>query len=343
MADTIIREATEADRPAIDAILTESWGRPYIAVGGRGVVLTGQPALVALLGDEVVGVLVYRVDGDALEVLTINSRAGGAGTGMITAARDHAVSLGLRRLWLVTTNNNSQALRFYQRNGLHLVAVRTGAVAASRKAKPGIALTDADGHAISDELVLEMRLDGVENPYDEPGQAAAVALTRLLSWQGGETDLWPLLADPRATVDVVRGLARPFMGTVDVVLGPDPGGVLFGPLVARELEVPFAPVCRDRRFFFKGPHERASAQAGADELHAHRAALSDGARVLLVDDWSETGSTVRGVAELVAGTGAELVGVSYLVDSLRPEVRAGLEAQGIEVRGLVAVDEFTRR
>ncbi|HEY1174601.1 MAG TPA: GNAT family N-acetyltransferase, partial [Phytomonospora sp.] len=149
MADTIIREATDADRPAIDAILAEAWGRPYVALGGRGVVLTGLPALVALLNDEIVGVLVYRIDGDALEVLSVNSRAGGAGTGMITAARDHATALGLRRLWLVTTNNNSNALRFYQRNGLHLVAVRTGAVAASRKVKPGIPHTDADGHAIS--------------------------------------------------------------------------------------------------------------------------------------------------------------------------------------------------
>jgi len=342
MAETIIREATEADRPTIDAILTESWGRPFVALGGRGVVLTGQPALVAVLGDEIVGVLVYRLDGDALEVLTVNSRAGGAGTGMITAARDHAVSLGLRRLWLVTTNNNSNALRFYQRNGLHLVGVRTGAVAASRKVKPTIPLTDADGHAISDELVLELRLDGVENPDDQPEQAAAVALTRLLTWRDGETDLWPLLADPRATVDVVRGLARPFMGTVDLVLGPDPGGVLYGPLVARELEVPFAPVCRDRRFFFQGPHERASAPAGPDELHAHRAALTDGARVLLVDDWSESGSTVRGVAELVSGTGAELVGVSFLVDSLRAEARDGLRAAGIEVRGLVTPGELAR-
>lgn len=342
MADTIIREATEADRPTIDAILTESWGRPFVALGGRGVVLTGQPALVALLGDEIVGALVYRVDGDALEVLSINSRAGGAGTGMITAAREHAMSLGLRRLWLVTTNNNSNALRFYQRNGLHLVAVRTGAVAASRKVKPTIPTTDADGHTISDELVLEMRLDGIADPYDEPTGPAAEALTRLLTWRDGETDLWPLLADPRATVDVVRGLARPFMGTVDLVLGPDPGGVLFGPLVARELEVPFAPVCRDRRFFFQGPHERASATTGADELHAHRAAFADGARVLLVDDWSESASTVRGVAELVAGTGAELVGVSFLVDSLRPEVRADLESRGIEVRGLVTPGELGR-
>ncbi|MEV0644298.1 GNAT family N-acetyltransferase [Phytomonospora sp. NPDC050363] len=335
MAETIIRVATEADRPAVDAILTASWGRPFVVLGGNGVDLTGQPALVALIGDEIVGALVYRVDGDALEVLSVNSRAGGAGTGMITAARDHALALGLRRLWLVTTNNNSSALRFYQRNGLHLVGVRTGAVSAARKIKPTIPRNDHDGHAIDDELVLELRLDGVDDPYGEPGNAAAVALSRLLTWRGGETDLWPLLADPRATVDVVRGLSRPFLGAVDLVLGPDPGGMLFGPLAARELEVPFAPVCRDRRFFFQGPHERVTVQAGADELHAHRAALADGARVLLVDDWSESGSTVRGVADLVAQTGATLAGVSYLVDSLRPEVRADLEARGIEVRGLV--------
>ncbi|MGH8792986.1 MAG: hypothetical protein ACRDXX_10100, partial [Stackebrandtia sp.] len=109
-----------------------------------------------------------------------------------------------------------------------------------------------------------------EGSIDVPG---AKTLRDLLCWRGGETDLWPLFADRAATAEAVRGLAEPFRGAVDVVLGPDPGGVLFGPLVAGELGTAFAPVCRDRDFFFKGPHEALTVAAAGGQLLVHRAAL----------------------------------------------------------------------
>ncbi|ADD44017.1 phosphoribosyltransferase [Stackebrandtia nassauensis DSM 44728] len=165
---------------------------------------------------------------------------------------------------------------------------------------------------------------------------AAAALTSRLTWRGGGTDLWPLLSDPAATDAVARGLAAPFVGRTDVVLGPDPGGVLFGPLVARILGVPFAPVCRDRDFFFQGAHEHVS----DGYLYVHRAALPDGARALLVDDWSESGSTVTGVAELVAATGATLSAVSFLVDSLPEAARKTLSDKDIAVASLVAATDL---
>ncbi|HZE40995.1 MAG TPA: phosphoribosyltransferase family protein [Stackebrandtia sp.] len=163
---------------------------------------------------------------------------------------------------------------------------------------------------------------------------ATETLSSLLTWKAGGTDLWPLLRDPRATDVVAHGLATPFAGAVDVVLGPDPGGVLFGPLVARVLGVPFAPVCRDRAFFFQGPHEAVAVETPGGDLVAHRAALGDGARVLVVDDWSESGSTAKGVAAIVEATGARLVAIAFLVDSLDDGVRESLRGKGIGVHGL---------
>lgn len=184
------------------------------------------------------------------------------------------------------------------------------------------------------ELPLgHIRLDVHAHPT---AAEATTALTQRLAWRGGQTDLWPLLADPTATDAVAHGLAEPFHGIVDVVLGPDPGGVLFGPLVAGILHVPFAPVCRDRDFFFQGPHETAA----SGKLLAHRAALPDGARVLLVDDWSETGGTLSSVADLVASTGAVLSGVSLLVDSLPDSARERLLGDGIDVHALVTPQQL---
>lgn len=191
-----------------------------------------------------------------------------------------------------------------------------------------------------------VRLEVVKAPAEPAAAAttetgpddAAAALESRLEWRGGGTDLWPLLSDPAATDAVARGLAEPFAGSVDVVLGPDPGGVLFGPLVARILGVPFAPVCRDRDFFFQGPHEHLT----DGRLYVHRAALPDGARVLLVDDWSATGGTLTRAAELVAGSGAVLTAVSLLVDSLPEAARARLTGDGVAIHTLTEVARLRR-
>ena len=65
---------------------------------------------------------------------------------------------GCRRLWLITTNDNLAALRFYQRRGFELVAVHRRAVAAARRLKPEIPLVGAHGIPIRDEIELEMAL-----------------------------------------------------------------------------------------------------------------------------------------------------------------------------------------
>lgn len=167
-------------------------------------------------------------------------------------------------------------------------------------------------------------------------------MRRHLVWRGSKTDLWPVLSRPQATDDLAAALAEPFLGAVDLVIGPDPGGVLFGPLVARLLRVPFAPVCRDRAFFFAGPHAVVRAETGSGELLAHAAAFDRPGRVLLVDDWSESGGTVTGVVDLVASTRARLIGVSLLVDSLPLSARELLESRGVPVRGVAVPHELRR-
>ena len=74
---------------------------------------------------------------------------------MVRAA---AVAAGCRRLWLITTNDNLPALRFYQRRGFVLAALHRDAIAASRRLKPQIPLLGLDNIPIRDELELEMAL-----------------------------------------------------------------------------------------------------------------------------------------------------------------------------------------
>jgi GNAT superfamily N-acetyltransferase len=102
------------------------------------------------------GLLTYVVTDGALEIITLNAVRRQAGTG--TALVDHAVAEARRRgclqVTLSTTNDNLDALRFYQRRGFRLTALRPGAVAESRKIKPQIPEIGDHGIPVCDELDL---------------------------------------------------------------------------------------------------------------------------------------------------------------------------------------------
>lgn len=134
------------------------WGETVVV---HGVVyeVASLLALIASRDGEEAGVLSYHVDDDGLEIVTVEafSRHGGVGTALVEAVCAVAWSLGLARVWLVTTNDNLDALRFYQRRGFRLVGVAPDAVSAARVVKPSIPLVGEYGIPIRDELTLERR------------------------------------------------------------------------------------------------------------------------------------------------------------------------------------------
>jgi GNAT superfamily N-acetyltransferase len=108
-----------------------------------------------------VGLLTYRLDGADCEVSTLYVADAwrGVGTALMEAVVEAARRAGCRRLWLVTTNDNVDALRFYQRRGFRLAALHAGAVDESRATlKPSIPELGDHGIAIHDEIVLELVL-----------------------------------------------------------------------------------------------------------------------------------------------------------------------------------------
>jgi len=157
MAAPRVRPIGDGDRPAVARLARELWGTDIVV--GHGVVFTPAdlPGLLAERDGETVGLLTYEIDGDTLEVVTIDAFPPGAGTGtaLLDAAVDVARSAGCRRVWLMTTNDNLGALRFYQRRGFRLDGLRPGALAASRALKPEIPETGAYGIPLRDELDLE--------------------------------------------------------------------------------------------------------------------------------------------------------------------------------------------
>jgi ribosomal protein S18 acetylase RimI-like enzyme len=82
----------------------------------------------------------------------------GVGSALLERVAAEARSRSCRRLWLITTNDNLNALGFYQRRGLRLVALRRDAIAEARKLKPEISAVGAQGIPIRDDIELELAL-----------------------------------------------------------------------------------------------------------------------------------------------------------------------------------------
>ena len=80
------------------------------------------------------------------------------GTSLVEAAKQTALQKSCKRLWLVTTNDNTRALRFWQKRGFKIAAIHVNAIAQSRKLKPEIPLAGNDGIPVRDEIELEMML-----------------------------------------------------------------------------------------------------------------------------------------------------------------------------------------
>jgi ribosomal protein S18 acetylase RimI-like enzyme len=119
------------------------------------------PSVSAWSGDQLVGVATYVLDSDDCEVLTLHAatRLTGIGSALVAAVAGIARDAGCTRLWVVTTNDNIEALRFYQRRGFRLTLIRPGAVDWSREElKPEIPLAGAYNIPLRDELELEMEL-----------------------------------------------------------------------------------------------------------------------------------------------------------------------------------------
>jgi ribosomal protein S18 acetylase RimI-like enzyme len=147
-------------RPWLAELLAREWGSPRIISRGKMHDALNLPGFVAMAAGAPVGVITYELAHGEAEIVTLNSRSEkqGVGTALVNAVQEAAISAGCRRLWLVTTNDNTDALGFYQRRGFRVVAIHKDAVTAARRQKPEIPMTGAHGIPIRDELELEMRL-----------------------------------------------------------------------------------------------------------------------------------------------------------------------------------------
>jgi N-acetylglutamate synthase-like GNAT family acetyltransferase len=156
------RAATAADRSWVESFLADN-SSSRVARRGELVRPIEHTMLIAERGGGLVGLLTYELGDDRVcEILSLHATEPwkGVGTALLDSVAALATTAGCRTLWLVTTNDNVDALRFYQRRGFRLRAIRPGAVDDARRAlKPEIPEVGEHGIAIRDEIELERAIE----------------------------------------------------------------------------------------------------------------------------------------------------------------------------------------
>jgi adenine phosphoribosyltransferase len=138
-------------------------------------------------------------------------------------------------------------------------------------------------------------------------------------------DITTLLQDPAGLRASIDGLASPFTGAgIDVVVGIESRGFIFGAAVADRLGAGFIPVRKPGKLPSKTVRQTYALEYGTDSLEMHEDAVTQGQRVLVVDDLLATGGTARATADLIERVGGEVHAFAFLIELLALNGRAKL-------------------
>ncbi len=155
------RAVESSDRPWVLDLIRYHWAGEPVIVNSTWYDPNLLAGLIAMRDGQRVGLITYAIEAGYCEVVTLNAleRHRSIGTLLIEAVCTIAKQAGCTRIGQVTTNDNLGALRFYQRRGFRIVAIRPGAVDVSRGSKPSIPLLGNDGIPLRDEIQLERAID----------------------------------------------------------------------------------------------------------------------------------------------------------------------------------------
>ena len=148
-------------------------------------------------------------------------------------------------------------------------------------------------------------------------------------------DITPLLQDPEALRIACELLGEPFKGRgIDMVVGVESRGFIFGPPVALQLGAGFAIARKAGKLPWETVSESFELEYGVEQIEMHRDAVRPEQRVLLIDDVIATGGTAAATAELVRRMGAQVVGSCFLIELSFLEGRKRLP--GIDIRAVLS-------
>jgi len=128
-------------------------------------------------------------------------------------------------------------------------------------------------------------------------------------------DITTVLNDAQAFSDMIGAVAAPYAHErIDHIVGIESRGFILGAAMANQLRTGFIPIRKPGKLPSKTHREDYALEYGSDGLEIHQDAVTDGQRVLIVDDVLATGGTAKAAAALVRRIGGTVVGLAFLIE-----------------------------
>jgi len=151
------REKNAGDVALITEWATNNWGGEPLVIRGQKYYPSQQDGILAFQGKEIVGYLIYEIQDQVCEIVVFEvfKKFQGVGTLALEKLKEISRSKDCKKIHLMTTNDNLDALRFYQRRGFHICGIHLDAVKISRALKPSIGEFGDHGIPVRDEQPLQ--------------------------------------------------------------------------------------------------------------------------------------------------------------------------------------------
>jgi N-acetylglutamate synthase-like GNAT family acetyltransferase len=160
-----IRIIEPNDAEWIKSIYIQYWGGDFVVSRGKVIKIEEfNGGYIAEQRNKKSGLVTYKINGSELEItgLVSTDEKKGIGTALVNCVITLAKQKGIKRVCLVTTNDNLNALGFWQKRGFKLIKIYPNSMEATRKLKPSLPLIGENGIPLHDEIELEMPLSWKE-------------------------------------------------------------------------------------------------------------------------------------------------------------------------------------
>jgi adenine phosphoribosyltransferase len=152
-------------------------------------------------------------------------------------------------------------------------------------------------------------------------------------------DITTLLGDARAFRRAVDEMVQPWAGMkIDKVAGIEARGFILGGAVAHQVSAGFVPIRKKGKLPHKSVRIAYSLEYGLDEMEMHEDAVTEGERVILVDDLIATGGTAEAAVKLLRQIGANILAACFIIDLPDLGGAQKLRALDVPVRTLVSFE-----
>lgn len=148
---------SEENREFVNDFIMRQWYSTKMIIRGKEIDMTTVDGIIVTENDAITGLITYIFYGNICEIISLDSLLESQGIGttlvnkVILIAKDH----NCRKVVLITTNDNINAIRFYQKRGFDMVHLYHNALDISRKLKPEIPLLGDNNIPLKHEIEFE--------------------------------------------------------------------------------------------------------------------------------------------------------------------------------------------